>query len=253
MSERRRGRGHPTAGRGGPAARPGMAQLPAGELRRKVTPQPTQIQGWEILALFLGASCSSDPEYGPKLVLDHMTDTAGWWDDVNHVMGFCKMTAGMWGLVVQAQGRHAMPLHRVECSDPPTVEELRQIAWTRERENQRFQEGWGLSAKPEDKADQAALAAMGDFAKAHLALKAIDRELRRNPPASPEAARFAQAALEQVTLDFEDFHFRMGCLALRLRDERERREPPVEPERLPCHCGSGRLGGACHLRAASGA
>ncbi len=202
--------------------------------------------------MFAGALCSSDPEYGPKLVLDHMQGDEGWWDDIDHVMGFSRMTAGLWGLLELSQGRHGIPLHAVELSDPPTVAELRQIVWTREREYQRFQEGMGLSAKPGDDLDPQAKEAAVDFAKAKLGLKAIDRALRRAPPSSPEALRAVRAELEQLSLEMEDFYFRMGALGRRLREERLRREPPIDAPHLPCHCGSGKLGGACCLRVAPG-
>ena len=229
----------------GPAQGPGaIGILPAEAITKRIALEPTSLQGWEVQAMFQGALAAIEPEYGPALVLEHMQGDEGWWQDIDHVMGYSRKMAGLWGLLWQAQGRCGVPPHSPEVSDPPTADELRRWVHEREREIQRFLEGMGLSAKPEELEEKGKVI-LADLARLQISHGDLERSLRRQPPASPEAARALLAELERLTIVQTDIFFRLGKLAFDRRREFDAREGLVSPPYLPCPCGSGKLAGAC--------
>jgi hypothetical protein len=174
-----------------------------------------------------------------------MRGDEGWWDDIDHVMGFSRMNAGLWGLMLELQGRCAMRPHQPEVSDPPTLDELRQWIRVRERECQRFMEGMGVSQKPEE-LDARNKELLGDLARLKIELRALDRALRRTPPKEAEALRAVLAGLERQSLALADLFFRFGAHARDLREEHYRKDGMMGPPYQKCPCGSGRIRGVCH-------
>ncbi len=241
-SNRARQLGRPAS----PGRRPGsVGVIPAEALEKRPGFQSDGLKVWEIQAFYLGALCASEPEYGPKVILDSMRCDEGWWDDIDHVMGFSRQNAALWGLLLGMQGRCGMPLHRPEMSDPPTVDELRQLIRVRDRECQRFVEGMGVSQKPEE-IDARNRDLLADLARWKVDQRNLDRGLRRQPPTEPAARREALGQLERLSLTLSDVFFRFGTHALELREEHFRKEGGMGPEFEKCPCGSGRIRGVCH-------
>ncbi len=228
-----------------PGQRASTGTIPPEALEKRPGFKADGLQTWEITAFFLGALCADDVDYGPKLILDHMQGDDGWWDDIDHVMGFSRMTAGLWSLLLMMQGRFGMPLHAPERSDPPTPEQLRELIRVREREVQRFVEGQGLSAK-DQKLDPPFEAMVVDMARVKHEMGKIDQNLRRTPPKDPDALRSIGRELDRLSLDLCDAFFRMGAHSKKRREQRFVDEGGMGPEYDPCACGSGKLRGACH-------
>jgi hypothetical protein len=235
-----------SAGPSGLGRRPGTGgTIPAEALEKRPGFQSDGLKVWEIQAFYLGALCAVEPEYGPKIILDSMRGDEGWWEDIDHVMGFSRQNAGLWGLMAVMQGRCAMPLHRPEVSDPPTLEELRAWVHERQRGNQRFMEGMGISQKPEE-LDARNKELLGELARLEVELAELDRALRRQPPKDEAGLRAVLAGLERQSLRLADLFFRLGCHSLAQREEHYRQDGMMGPDYMPCPCGSGRIRALCH-------
>ncbi len=237
---------------GAPGKRRGsIGVIPAEALEKRPGFQADGLKVWEIQAFYLGALCAIEPEYGPKIILESMRGDEGFWQDLDHVMGFSRQNAALWGLILAMQGRCAMPLHRPHVSDPPTIDELRAWIRVRERENQRFMEGMGVSQKPEE-LDARNKELLAELARLQVELRALERALRRQPPKEPEGRRAVLAGLERQSLALADLFFRFGTHAIATREEHFRKEGGMGPAYDKCPCGSGRIRGVCHPLEAEG-